>query len=69
MNKEEKKIAIIRFVIGVIIIGLGFYFQSWWGLIGLVPLMTAFFGDNFAYKPPRLTVRKEKKEKENKNSK
>ena len=32
---------IIRLVAAVVIFGLGFYFQSWWGLIGLVPLATA----------------------------
>ncbi len=26
--------------IGVAIIAAGFYFQSWWGAIGIVPLMT-----------------------------
>ena len=32
---------IIRLVAAVVILGLGLYFQSWWGLIGLVPLATA----------------------------
>jgi type IV secretory pathway TrbD component len=32
---------IIRFVIGIVIIALGFVYQSWWGLIGLVLLVTA----------------------------
>jgi len=27
-------------VAGVAIIAAGFYFQSWWGAIGIVPLMT-----------------------------
>jgi len=26
-----------------VIIGLGLYFQSWWGVIGLVPLLTGLF--------------------------
>lgn len=30
----------VRVVLGVIIIGLGIYFKSWWGLVGLVPLLT-----------------------------
>ena len=30
----------VRMIAGVVIIGAGFYFQSWWGAIGLVPLMT-----------------------------
>jgi hypothetical protein len=35
----------IRLLIGVVIIALGIIYQSWWGLIGLVPLLTA--GMNF----------------------
>jgi hypothetical protein len=31
---------IIRLVLGVVIIALGFYFKSWWGVVGLVPLVT-----------------------------
>ena len=30
----------VRLIAGVVIIGAGFYFQSWWGAIGIVPLMT-----------------------------
>ncbi len=30
----------VRIVAGVAIIAAGFYFQSWWGAIGIVPLMT-----------------------------
>ncbi len=32
----------IRIILGVVIIALGFYYQSWWGVIGIVPLATAF---------------------------
>jgi hypothetical protein len=35
----------IRLVIGIYIIALGIIYQSWWGLIGVVPLLTA--GLNF----------------------
>ena len=31
---------IARFVIGLVIIALGFYFNSWWGVIGIVPIVT-----------------------------
>jgi len=31
----------IRYILGVAIIGAGVYFQSWWGAVGLVPLLTA----------------------------
>ncbi|HCT74378.1 YgaP family membrane protein [Psychrobacter aquimaris] len=34
---------LLRISAGVVIIGLGLYFQSWWGVIGLVPLLTGLF--------------------------
>jgi hypothetical protein len=33
---------IIRIILGIVIIAAGFYFKSWFGLIGIVPLLTAF---------------------------
>lgn len=41
----------VRIILGAVIIVLGLYFQSWWGLIGLVPLATAFMGVCPAYMP------------------
>jgi hypothetical protein len=35
---------IIRTILGVVIMGAGYYYQSWWGLIGLVPLGTGLVG-------------------------
>jgi hypothetical protein len=32
---------IFRIIVGIAILGAGYYFQSWWGLIGLIPLGTA----------------------------
>ncbi|MEX0601305.1 MAG: DUF2892 domain-containing protein [Rhodothermales bacterium] len=32
----------IRIVLGVIILALGVFMESWWGLIGLIPLATGF---------------------------
>ena len=34
---------LLRIIVGVVIIGLGLYFQSWWGLVGLIPLLTGLF--------------------------
>jgi hypothetical protein len=31
---------IIRIILAVVVFALGFYFNSWWGLLGLLPLMT-----------------------------
>jgi Protein of unknown function (DUF2892) len=39
----------IRIVIGLGILGAGYYFKSWFGLIGLVPLLTAVVGFCPAY--------------------
>lgn len=33
---------IIRIIIGLGLIGWGIYAKSWWGAIGVVPLLTAF---------------------------
>jgi len=34
----------IRIVIAAVIFALGAAFKSWWGLLGLIPLLTAVFG-------------------------
>ncbi|NOZ00291.1 MAG: DUF2892 domain-containing protein [Deltaproteobacteria bacterium] len=39
----------IRFFMGLAVIGAGIYFQSWWGALGVVPLMTAITGRCGAY--------------------
>lgn len=31
---------IIRIIVGLVIIVLGIYFKSWWGLIGIIPIIT-----------------------------
>lgn len=33
---------IIRIIIGLGVIGAGFYYNNWLGLLGFVPLLTAF---------------------------
>lgn len=35
---------VVRIVLGIAIIGTGVYFQSWWGAIGAVPILTALIG-------------------------
>ncbi len=32
---------ILRLVLGLALLGVGYYYQSWWGLLGLIPLLTA----------------------------
>ncbi|MFT5658283.1 MAG: hypothetical protein ACI9KN_001562 [Gammaproteobacteria bacterium] len=40
---------VIRFVIGSAIIGAGIYFESWWGVIGVVLLFTSIVSSCPAY--------------------
>ena len=35
---------IIRVLVGLVLIALGVYFNSWWGAIGVIPLFTAAVG-------------------------
>ncbi|HUJ44780.1 MAG TPA: DUF2892 domain-containing protein [Opitutaceae bacterium] len=32
---------VVRVIVGFTIIGAGIYFRNWWGLLGLLPLLTA----------------------------
>lgn len=48
MGKTDR---IIRAIVGVGIIAMGFYLQSWWGAIGAIPLGTALLGWCPAYLP------------------
>ena len=48
MGKADKY---LRLVIGIVAIALGIYFQSWWGAIGIIPLLTSFIGWCPAYAP------------------
>jgi hypothetical protein len=41
----------IRIIAGVIIILAGVYFGSWWGAIGLIPILTGFIRWCPAYIP------------------
>lgn len=35
---------IIRIIVGLAIIGWGFYAKNWWGAVGAVPLLTGLIG-------------------------
>ncbi len=41
----------LRFAVGVAIMGAGFYFGSWWGIIGLIVFLTAVFSRCPVYIP------------------
>lgn len=47
-----------RLVLGIASISLGFYFDSWWGAVGLVFLFTAFAGWCPVYLPLKISTRK-----------
>ena len=42
---------LVRILAGLAILGAGCYYKSWWGLIGIVPLLTATFRFCPAYVP------------------
>jgi hypothetical protein len=42
---------VLRILLGLGILGAGYYFKSWWALVGLLPLLTAFVRFCPAYVP------------------
>lgn len=54
---------ILRFIAGLAILGAGYYFKSWWGLVGIVPLLTATFRFCPAYLPFGLNTGAKTEEK------
>lgn len=48
MGKTDR---IIRAIVGIAVLYLGYYYQSWWGAVGIIPLGTAIFGICPAYMP------------------
>jgi uncharacterized protein (DUF58 family) len=53
---------IIRAIIGIAIIALGIVFQSWWGLIGIIPLLTTLMGSCPLYVPLKISTLKKKED-------
>lgn len=49
----------LRIVLGVVIIFAGFYYKSWWGAIGLIPLLTGVLRICPAYLPFGISTCKE----------
>lgn len=44
----------IRFSTGCVLLFVGVHFETWWGLIGLLPLLTAIVGYCPLYAPFRV---------------
>lgn len=42
---------VLRLLVGILIIVAGFAYQSWWGLIGIVPILTGILRWCPAYCP------------------
>ncbi|MDO9512472.1 MAG: DUF2892 domain-containing protein [Bacteroidales bacterium] len=55
----------IRIIVGIIIGGAGLYFNNWWGLLGLIPIITAVSGFCPAYLPCKLSTAKDKSNEAN----
>jgi len=58
VGKTDK---IIRVIIGLVIAALGFYFKSWWGLLAIIPLLTAAIGFCGLYVPFKISTIGKKK--------
>jgi len=48
----------IRIVLGLVVGAAGWYFKSWFGLLGIIPIITAFIGWCPLYVPFRLNTKK-----------
>lgn len=52
---------LLRIIIGLVILVLGYIYSNWWGLIGLIPLLTGFFRWCPAYLPCKISTDKPEK--------
>ena len=46
----------LRLVVGILILVVGYLYESWWGLIGLVPIMTSLTSFCPFYIPFKLST-------------
>ena len=47
---------VIRLIVGCAILGAGYYYKSWWGLVGLLPVLTGIIRFCPAYLPFGLST-------------
>lgn len=59
VGKTDK---VIRIIVGLVIAILGIYYGSWWGLIAIIPLATAFSGSCLLYRPFGISTRSRQKQ-------
>ena len=55
---------VFRIILGLVILVIGFYFKSWWGLVGIVPIATSLLGWCPAYLPCGISTCKVEEEEE-----
>ncbi len=53
VGKTDK---LMRFIVAIVIAIAGFYFKSWWGLVSIVPLLTALISFCPLYKILGITT-------------
>jgi hypothetical protein len=53
---------VARLILGLVIIALGILYQSWWGLVGIIPLFTSTIGWCPTYLPFGISTCKTKPE-------
>lgn len=51
---------VVRIVIGITVVGLGLYYQAWWGVLGIIPLFTASISTCPLYMPFGISTCKTK---------
>ena len=49
---------LVRIIAGLVLIAIGFVYQSWWGAIGIVPLLTGALRWCPAYIPFKISTDK-----------
>ena len=52
----------IRIILGFVILIIGIVAKSWWGLVGLIPVVTALIGWCPAYVPFGISTKSETKQ-------
>jgi hypothetical protein len=52
----------LRLVVGIVILLVGYLYSSWWGLIGLIPIITSLTSFCPAYLPFNMSTMKKDKQ-------
>jgi hypothetical protein len=59
MNKNMGKVdKIVRLIVGIVLVGIGIIFKSWWGVIGVIMLATSFVSFCPLYLPFKFSTKK-----------